>query len=446
LSVRGLALEKKTPGAAIALLLTSDAHLSSLRDHGDASLESSDPLFMVFALEGFLSVTSKVVSVSKDKDIGNILSEAGSWFEVFVSADTMYLIFACLSMYIPHDLRETESTKTYVQELTGVIDEAYKSQRFEKDDIAKICMGIVAVSSLRDGKLDRVTDAIQNLEQSVRGYGGQPTFGAFYGLALIGQGLQQYCGSDVLRSVRGLAKKCIYRICGFLVEELLTCYDGDGGVFLNLVACLKSGTATTDLVSSFSDMEESSISLLMTKQVLARNLFISCAMCLPALSEINEPLFLASLRLLEAFEWGGGKGIAMPPMLRASRDRNIFSEAELSHVYDSLAENVEGRIEESRGVYIDSEGLDDLFYAYNGASPTFTSHLTRKTLVGNRKLFDEDGCVLSLLGMFVSLAPIPCLGGKWTLNLHAYKRFLLAWTSLKHPLSFQDLTLPYRLK
>ena len=208
------------------------------------------------------------------------------------------------------------------------------------------------------------------------------------------------------------AESLVYRICGFLVEELLTCYEARSDVFPGLVSCVKHGDATADLVESMSDLDVNSVSLLMTKQVIARYLFLSCAIGLPALSAVNGALHLAALRLLECFEWGAGKGFALPPMLRACQETNLFEPQELTQIYASFAETFEDRIDTDDEGKL-AEGLEDIFYALNGTSTSSTSHLIRKTLVGNHTLFDEDGCVTSLVAMIISVAPIPCFGSSY---------------------------------
>jgi hypothetical protein len=421
--VTEIAVQKVSPGSAIATLLSADgSKLSAIRDNGDTSLDTTDPLFIVFALQGYLHIAASILSNSTA--IGEILTEVGSWYEVFVSPDVMYLAFATLSIYIPHDLRETESTKcTYVEELSTVIKEAYKSQRFQKADIGKICLSLSAVSSLRNGSLQHVEEIVPILEQSVRGYGGRQNFGCYYGLALIGQSLSAFCHSAVFRpTAQAQSKKLYYRICLFLVEELISCHE-DCDVFLSYTACLKSGNATAEMVASMSQLEASSISLLMTKSVTARYLFISSAVCLPGMASINEELHLASLRLMESFEWGPGKGLALPPMLRACYESELFTISELSEIYGGFAANFEQKVGKENAVQ-DKEGLEDIFYAYEATATKSTSHIVRRTVVGNRDLFDEDGRVLSLIAAFVSIAPCPCLGATYFTRSVEFKREL----------------------
>jgi hypothetical protein len=409
--VQQVASERSTsPGAATALLMSSDgSQLSVIRDNGDAALDTSDPLFLVFALQSYLHVFSCLLSRHHRDDIRRIIDEVGSW-SAFVSPDTMYLSLASICIYIPFDLADDNSPqRTCASNIFELIFEAYHNSQFEKDEVSKICLGLIAVSSIRGGSLVSATSVVNILEQSVKGYGGRQSFGAYYGLSIVCQALRQYLNSDVFRLVVPDARRLIYGICGFLVDEILSCYEERTNIFMNLIACLKSGVATSDLVESMSDLDAGSISLLMTKQVKARYLFISCALCLPTLSGLNGALHLATLRLMEAFEWGGGKGIALPPMLRACQSAELFEADELKQIYTSFAQIFEDRMD-SREKGIDSDGLEDIFFAFNGTTSTPTTHMIRRTLVGNRDLFDDDGCILSLIAMTVSIAPVPCLG------------------------------------
>jgi hypothetical protein len=62
-------------------------------------------------------------------------------------------------------------------------------------------LGLIAAGSLGGGSLKQATVVIETLEQSVRGFGGEQSFGAFYGMALICQGLQCFINFDALQPV-----------------------------------------------------------------------------------------------------------------------------------------------------------------------------------------------------------------------------------------------------
>jgi hypothetical protein len=409
--VRELASGKNSPAAATSLLLASDGtQVSVLRDNGDACIESADPLFLVFAVQGYLNFAARTVS-QEGQDVGKLLTEVSGWFEIFVSPDTMYLALSALSLYIPHTLCDSEpgGATTYVQEIFEEVFSAFKNQHFQKNDVGKICLGLISVSALRYGALDRVDEIITMLEQSVRGYGGQVSFGAYYALALIGQSLPQYVKPHHSKEESDQITIRICRVVGFLVEELLSCFEDSGDVLLNLVACVKSGAPTPDLVDSLSSFGPNGIALLMTKHVAARYLFISGAYCFPALSAVNGDLLLAIFYLLDSFEWGSGNGIALPPVLRACQTSSLLETVELERIYTDYASEFEARMDSDKAT-IDTDGLEDIYYAVTGTSTTPTSDVIRRRIVGNRELFDVDSCALSLMASVWSITSERSLG------------------------------------
>lgn len=401
---------KNSPAAAIALLLASDGtQLSVLRDNGDASIDTSDPLFLVFAVQGYLNFAARTVS-REGQDIGKLLTGVSGFLEIFLSPDTIYLALSALSIYIPHTQCEpAPSQTTYVEEIIDDVMGAFRNQIFQKEDVAKICLGLVGTSSLRYGITDRTDEIITILEQSVRGYGGQVSFGAYYALALICQALPQYTMPTTPEEVCDQIKRLICRVAGFLIEELLSCFEGSGDALLSLVACVKSGTATADLVGLVSSLESNSISLLMTKHVAARYLFVSCAYSLPALAAVDGRLLLATFYLLNAFEWGSGNAIALVPVLHACQLSSLLETIELERLYADYAGDFDARTCGDTA-NMDTEGLEDIFYAVTGTSTEPTPHVIRKLLVGNSDLFDDDGRALSLVACVLSLTSSRCLG------------------------------------
>jgi len=113
-----------------------------------------------------------------------MLGEVRSWHQVFVSPDTMYFSLASISMYIPHDLRDKSKQDdiSIVDDTYKVVRNAFKLNRFEYDDVGKICLGLAAVATIRGGSIEAVLETADILIQSVKAYGGQQCFGAYYGL------------------------------------------------------------------------------------------------------------------------------------------------------------------------------------------------------------------------------------------------------------------------
>jgi hypothetical protein len=274
----------------------------------------------------------------------------------------------------------------------------------------------VGAASLREGAFDAVQDIFSFLEQSVRGYCGQQSFGAYYGLALIGQILPKCLGSSssIATPATNTSDERIFsllaKISGFLVEELLSCFEQGGPSFRNLVVCFKSGIVTSDLISSIRQNEPGSVPLLETKQVAAKCLFISCALCLPSLCAINGQLLLATLRLFEVFSWGCGKGVAVPSILRACLTAGLLRQGEMEQIHSEYAilfeTHLEGEVPEVRW-----STLEDLFIAVLGTAESPKPQLVRSIIFGDDFCFDDDGCALSLLASATTICSLPCFGG-----------------------------------
>lgn len=363
---------------------------------------------VIFAIEGYLNVAARVLS-QEGQDVGKLLAEISGWFEIFVSADAMHLALAAFSIYVPPNLRESADSRPFVEEMYDVVLAAFKNFRFEREDISKICLGMIGISAVRYASMEKIDELIDLLENSIVGYGGQVSFGAYYSLSMIAQALPQ---RDVKREAAAEVKARISRITGFLMQELLSCFEEKGDALVSLVAAIKSGTAADDLVAEVASL--GSISLLVTKHVTARYLFISCTLCLPALKAVGDNLLLAVFHLLESFEWGSGSGIVVPPTLHACQSMGLLDPSRVDKLYLDYASEFERRME-SDEADIDGDGLDDIFFVSSTLKKS-TPHVIRRLLVGNRQLFDDDGCALSLIAIMNSIASLPCLGtGEFTL-------------------------------
>jgi hypothetical protein len=53
-----------------------------------ATMESSDPLFVVLSLQAYFYVAACLISQTSPTEIGQILSKVWSWYEVFVSVSS----------------------------------------------------------------------------------------------------------------------------------------------------------------------------------------------------------------------------------------------------------------------------------------------------------------------------------------------------------------------
>ena len=169
---------------------------------------------------------------------------------------------------------------------------------------------MTAVSALRWGFQERLYEVITALEQSVKGYGGQISFGAAYGLAMIAQSISQTDRIPASSDSRTVKSK-IGHIVGFLVGEVVACTNEKNDrsdILTTLVACLQSGVSTPGLVGSLAESVSRQFTIIPAKTETAKYLFISLSICLPSLSQVNGDLLLGTVFLLERFQWGSGKG------------------------------------------------------------------------------------------------------------------------------------------
>ncbi|EEC45748.1 predicted protein [Phaeodactylum tricornutum CCAP 1055/1] len=401
-------LSGNTSGAAVAisrLICADGSQLSILRDNADACIEGSDPLFLSLALQGYLHVAATLVSFRRP-EIGDILEEIGSWYEAFVSPDAMYLSLAALSVYILADMHEQSSKSIpYAEEIYDLVLKAFKEKRFHKDSISKLAVSLIGVNCIRRGSSESLDQVILVLEHSIRGYGGQQDFGAYYGLALISQALSTFTTPIQLDGVRSR----ICRTVGFLMEDLLACFDDAHAFFRDIVACIKSGSYTTDLLDTILDVDRNSISVLMTKHVVARYLFFSLAHCLPALKLIDGKIFIVVLHAIETLERGGGKGIVLPAIAQSCQATDLLELDKLKPLSTQKTAAFDSRMS-SDAADIASDGLGDIFYAVNGKSNRPTLHVVRQLLAGNIELFDDNACVLSLIAVVSKVCLLPFLG------------------------------------
>jgi hypothetical protein len=71
---------------------------------------------------------------------------------------------------MPSDLKEEESECTIFEEIYSSVMAAFRNGGFQKDDISKICVGLLGVSCLRCSNLERMNEIVDLLEGSIRGY------------------------------------------------------------------------------------------------------------------------------------------------------------------------------------------------------------------------------------------------------------------------------------
>ena len=401
--------ENRSTATALAVLLCFEGKpLSLLTDiAGDIQNESPDPLIRVFTVQAWLNaarrtLTELVGSRSNAQGLEQILLEIREWQFRLDTPDNMYLALAAMALYIPETIGQDDEYSASVQEICGEVWDAYQNHEFESADIGKICLGMIGVCAVQSRSIERLEEIVESLEKSVTGYGGQTSFGAYYGLAVIAQAMPALSRS---RGHEVTARNLACRIVGFLVSEIVTCIKGNHASLNNLVACIKKGEISPEIIDSLTALRKKSLDLLEPKKRAAKSLFIGFALCLPALTSVNDELLLGVYCLLESLKWGSGKGMALPSVLRACRQCGLLDNDEIEKIYAKYARVFE------EGMDKGFDGLDDIFYAVTATMTKTIPYSIRRFLVGNRSLFpSESDRAVTVLSAVVSLSSLPCLG------------------------------------
>ena len=370
----------------------------------DASCDQSDPLTHVFFVQSWLNATRNmlnnlVASMSSSELLDKMLLDIQEWR--LDNPDSMYMCLSCIALLLPDVLGPYGDHSSYVKDISDDVYEAYNSHVFEDADVARLCLGFVGVCDLSLGSTRRLQEIVKTLEQSVAGYGGQHSFGAYFGLAVIAQACAPlFVGEDSKRPDLGM----ITRIVSFLVNQLSKCIDSFHEGIPSLVKCINRGDITPEVIENLTAMKKKSLKMQPSKAKSAKSIFISFAICLPALAKVNDELLLGIYCLLESLAWGSGKGFCLPSVLQTCRQTGLFEKEEVEKMYTKYARVFEEGMEQ--GV----DGLDDIFYAVTAIQSKSIPYSIRKFMVGNRNLFDESGRALSLVSAVVSVSSIPCLG------------------------------------
>ena len=403
--------ENRNTGTSLAMLLSFEGKpLSLFADiAGDIANDSSDPLLRALTVQAWLNaarsiLTELVATLSSSEGLEQILSAIREWRFRWDTTDNMYMALSTLALYIPSILGPYGNHSKCVEEICDEVWHAYKDHEFEDSDIAKLCLGFIGVCAIRSRNMEKLDAIVDILENSVSGYGGQASFGAYYGLAVIAQScpllFQQSQADNNPEQDLGFTS----RIIGFLVNELLSCISGHQDDLQRLVTCIREGTITTAITDSLTLLAKKGVKMVESKKDMTKSLLIAFALSFPALTSVNEELLVGVYCLLESLPWGSGKGMALSSVLHASEQIGLFEKREIEFIHSQYGKILEESMETGM------EGLDDILYTVASTTTGRMPHSILKYLVGNRNLLDEDGRAVSLLAAVVSLSSLPCLG------------------------------------
>ena len=409
-SVQKFYNDDRNTATSLAVLLCFEGKPMSLFTDlaADITNESSDPLLRAFTVQAWLNAARNmlaelVATLSSSEVFEQMLLEIREWRFRLDAPDNLFLALSALALYIPDILGPFGDHSPYIIEICDEIWQAYKNRQFENSDIGKLCLGFIGVCAIRNRSMELLDEIVEALIKSVTGYGGQASFGAYYGLGCIAQSCPALFEEDESgKQVGDLG--FTGRIVGFLVNELVPCITGQHDAIISLVACIKNGSIAPEIIDSLTLLGKKKIKIVKSKVETAKSLFISFALALPALTCVNDELLLGAYCLLESLPWGCGKGLGLSSVLHACRQSGLFENREIEKIYSKYAKVFE------EGMDTGVEGLDDIFYAVTATMTKVIPYSIRRFLVGNRTLFDEDGRAVSLLAAVVSLSSLPCLG------------------------------------
>ncbi|GAX15888.1 hypothetical protein FisN_2Lh376 [Fistulifera solaris] len=393
---------------AIALLWASDGtQLTILRDNADACIENADPLILAFAVKGFLRISGLCLRLATETP-SSLLNEIRDWNEVFVSPDAMFVSLTSFAVSLSEKGPSDEGLRSEIEAVADDTLASFQANEFQNESIGKICLGLCGAVYIHLGEFRKAVELLDLLEHSVRGYSGQQDFGAYFGVSIIAQTVEvvskSECPSLSIDEMATLTSKA----AAFIVEELLSCFEDGGNVTTSLLACIKAGHATPDLMVSLERLGSNSLSLLGVKRTIARSLFISSSIGLPSLGVFDGNLLAALFRLLNSFEWMSGKGIALGSILWQCDKYQLIDNAELDLMYNEYASILQRRIDES---HVKSDALGEIFYIVNGnPRALITPKYIDNRIVGNAELFDDQGRATALIACVLSICSMPALG------------------------------------
>ena len=199
---------------------------------------------------------------------------------------------------------------------------AHNDHEFMDRNSAMVAFGLLGCRYSRLLAMDRIDQIIEIIDGS-----GIETksFSALMSLALIARSLSASLVSigkaDVASSV---ALKMIGRILALIVDDLHLCFGASVPAMLTLIASLKTGKASPDLLESLHEIEDDTFLETDKTKMKMEGIFVVLSVALPALSQF-DPIFLrASSVVLAKCPWNIGKGYAVASAYSSLADQNLL--------------------------------------------------------------------------------------------------------------------------
>ena len=333
-----------TAFAAIAALLCHDGEdFDCLADYaGDLSSERLEPVMQTFCIQGWMQCMGRVWanvsssrSTSKLEDLTNLFDGLRGWLQTH-DVDYVYLAGAALCLYVPNYVQDANGAEVsfldVINDWMVSVEDAFKAHQFQNLDVAYVALAFVGMKMLRSSAFSGTERIVELLEAGTS----QSSFGAPYGLALVGRAVQMSLSSSTIDSAQDLGRRnqLICRITSVLTHELLLCTKGgENNSLIALVAALKQGESSKGLVESVASIGE--LALEPTQEVRATSLFCSLALSAPTVGSTDATLSLAIYEMLQKLPWGSGKGFALAVVALECRAAGVFNEQALKEVHEA---------------------------------------------------------------------------------------------------------------
>ena len=405
----------------------------------DVAEDLLNPIYLIFNLQGWLRAMSMIWGgilasdgSSKLDAVTFMVEEVNGWQDLLDNADISHLSLAAFIMFVPDTLSDQEEgsqtdLSQIVERIRNDIFLAHEGHQFESRNMSDLSLGMVAARAIKSCASQFVEKSILALEQSIFEHSGQASLGASYGLALIAQTAAAVsCETDATAmSDHTQQISWINRIVSLLVHEIQSCFEKSNPAFVTLVACLKTGKPSPDLLSSISSVAEEVVVPEASEQK-ARCLLLSLAICVQAVGIVSADGLLCLYKFIEKLPWGIGKGFVIPCAALQCVSTGVLRQSEMDIFiaeHERLAEELS---EEGETKY-----FNDMLYACiaiktylpsKGASSDLFEFVT--SIVRNKSTSMSDDCYSSLLLSATTLiSTFPCLanGGQMfcsSSNLH----------------------------
>ena len=390
-----------TPATPIALLLASEeSGIVAVRDLGDSCAGISDPVMLAFTVHALLSATSRAIEERKHS-LDVLVGDIRKWHEVFLGPDSMYLALSALVFSWTRIYGEGSSDPAVIDICRSILD-AYTQQYFRNDDIGKICIGLSAAASL-SSELFFSERIIALLKNSVRGFGGSPTYGAFHGLSSIFNKICDLMNTNQI-SDRDWALRTVSSISSFALEELASCFEGCSAIS-DFLSGLATGSLSIEKIDRLREYDPSTIPVLMTKQVEARSILLGSTTMVSRIPGYDRVAALGCFHFLNLLEWGCGKGFAMAPLLVECSREKIIAEKDYEGFFVDLESEFVDRFENCS-----FEVAEDIFYAACCGSPRVIPTPVRELLSRTDIPFGDDGDGIFMVAYASRILNLPFLG------------------------------------